>query len=172
LANTESTARRNLACVLAQVNTLESLLASEETASSTRPEVSGWSVGEHLEHLLIVDRGVLAAIDRLLAGSLDSAGSISAKGRLVLKLGWMKRGIGKAPASVRPQSVDLQTLRDMLAESRRHLDTLGSQAETIASCRATAPHPIFGHLCPVQWLRFMDVHNRHHLRIVDDILAH
>lgn len=171
MAHSESKTRRNLARVLAQMNALDSMLADETVATAARPNISGWSVSEHVEHLLIVDRSTLKAIDRMLTGSLDSAGSVSAVGRLILAVGRFKRGVGKSPAPVRPQGVDLPTVRGMLSEVRDGLDALGTQTEAIASCRATAPHPVFGHLRPAQWLRFIDFHHRHHLRIIDDILA-
>ncbi len=171
MANTETKTRRDLAKILAQTNTLESLLADEKTAAASRPNISGWGVGEHVEHLLIADRGTLEAIDRMLTGSLDSGGSPTAAGRLILAVGRIKRGIGKSPAPVRPRGTDLATVRDMLTNIRSSLDALGNQTEAITACRATAPHPVFGHLRPAQWLRFIDFHHRHHLRIIDDILA-
>jgi hypothetical protein len=35
----------------------------------------------------------------------------------------------------------------------------------------TTEHPILGHFTPARWLRFLDIHHRHHEKIIKDILA-
>ena len=87
----------------------------------------------------------------------------------MLKTGFIPRGFGKAPGAVQPAGRDaadiaagLQRLGQRFAELREQLPRL---EEAGWRCR----HPYFGALDIAEWMRFMDTHHRHHLKIVRDI---
>ncbi len=146
------------------------------TATKRAPEVSAWSVADHLEHIALAETAIL---DRLEAATLeteadegrdDKTRGLNWIGRIALTLGRIPRGRGKAPAPFVPMDVDPASVADRYADIERRLEKLSAHLGTLASSRRRTRHPVFGHLRPAQWLRFLDVHHRHHARIVEDIL--
>ena len=69
-----SSTRRTYGAIRAQLDELLSLARQPELATIRSTEVSQWSVGQQLEHLLLTDRMILDGFDGLLAGDLESAG--------------------------------------------------------------------------------------------------
>lgn len=138
---------------------------------ASRPDVrvekiSGWSVDQHLDHVLKVDRSIARVFEQPEAGALPPLSRI---GWVILTTGWIPRGRGKAPGAVAPQpappaqlAAQVQEVRDLLAQ------TLSSE-ELLADPRAIAPHPLFGGLSAARWVRFVAVHHHHHLKIIRDV---
>ena len=79
-------------------------------------------------------------------------------------------GHGPKPFS---NSDELKLLRADLEAGLRHLaerfDELGEQLPLLEETGWRCRHPYFGALDISEWMRFMDVHHRHHLKIVRDI---
>ena len=140
-------------------------LSSDERLFVTKDGVSGWCPGEHFDHLLKVTSSILKRIP-----STDVLpNGISLPGRLSLALGWIPRGIGKAPERVKGVRCTDTELAGLLANVESLLDAADTTA--IDAARSpNVPHPVFGGLTPTQALRFVAVHNEHHLKIVRDIL--
>jgi Mycothiol maleylpyruvate isomerase N-terminal domain len=107
--------RRVHAQILRQLALMAELARGPEAELAARaPAVSGWSVAEQLEHLVLVDRAVLKSVRRILADSHGKAAQagepaqpgepgqpaqpappapgINLLGRLVLGTGFMPRG--------------------------------------------------------------------------------
>ncbi|MDX1396692.1 MAG: DinB family protein [Gemmatimonadota bacterium] len=141
--------------------------------ATTAPDVSGWSVGRHIEHLRLAAAGIVRWIESTLddpAGSPPS-GSPSRTGRMVLLTGYIPRGRAKAPEPSVPGEeipADLAARLDQLMEA---VDRLEERLDEVHASESTFEHPILGHFTPRQWLRFLDVHHRHHEKIVSDIRA-
>jgi DinB superfamily len=137
----------------------------------TRVEkVSGWSVAQHLEHLVLVDRGVLNLLDGLLAGPPPPPiAGINLAGRLVMLLGFIPRGAGRATTPLRPQGMTADELRAGLAETAQGVRRLGPRLVEIEGAAGRRRHLIFGGLTAAQWHRFLAVHHHHHLKIIRDI---
>ena len=160
--------------------------AAELTARA--PAVSGWSVAEQLEHLVLVDRSVLKSVRRLLddphrqsAQSAQPAHSappalpvpgINLVGRVVLGTGFIPRGrVGTLPP-FQPGAAPAATAGDGIpgvAEIERGMRELGPRLGELETGRGRSRHPVFGGLGGRQWLRFVVVHHHHHLKIVRDI---
>lgn len=211
---------------LAQVEELEALAALPEAELLRRFEkVSRWSVGEHLAHLVLIDRAILDRLERSARG-LSGTGSfrlptgsgalkapaggggaerasdtgsfrrpeaagpgaagttggrrgepaekaggrrISLIGRVVLWLGFIPRGRGRALEPFRPESVAAGSLRSDLAEVRRRLDDLAAGLGAIQRSEASFRHFIFGELTAPEWLRFLGIHHHHHWKIIRDL---
>jgi len=132
------------------------------------PGISEWSVGQQLEHLTNVLRGVVDTLDKLMRGEAEDPAPPNPMGRLFLLLGWIPRGRGKAPERMRPKGIDAGELAAYLAREKRRLGEL--DLEALDGAAGTLPHPVFGPLTARRWLRFLEVHNHHHWRIVRDIL--
>lgn len=133
------------------------------------PAVSTWCSVEHLDHLVKVSGMIL----RLLITASEAAPlpkRITPLGRLILVLGWIPRGRGKSPTRARGERVTAATLQTSLQELDALVERLDVQL--LATSRtAVVPHPKFGGLTPSEALRFVVVHNEHHLRIIRDIEA-
>ncbi len=153
-----------------QIDGLVELAGDHSLHELEAPRVSQWTVGRQLEHLLLSDRTILDRFDRMIDGSEGPAsGGPTPMARLLLALGYIPRGIGKAPSAVVPAGRDaadieagLQRLRQRFAQFSEHLPLL---EEAGWRCR----HHVFGALDVGEWMRFMDTHHRHHLKIVRDI---
>ncbi|HXG59541.1 MAG TPA: DinB family protein, partial [Thermoanaerobaculia bacterium] len=138
-------------------------LASNGSLGRSAPEVSGWSIAEHVDHCLKSSRAILARIN----DPRPCDGGINFVGRLVLLTGWIPRGRGKSPEKMRGGVV---TGGEVAASLRELEAVVAAFTPEAMSCRApVVRHPYFGGLDPRQALRFTIIHNRHHLRIIDDI---
>lgn len=137
-------------------------------------DVSGWSVGMHLEHLLRSNRGIVTWLGRVAAGEdadrrRDRNGPTLA-GWLVLLTGHIPRGGGRAPDATVPEGIEreevLTGLRQVLGAARR----LGGGLEALDGADPRMNHPVLGALSASQWLRFGRIHHEHHEKIIRDIL--
>ena len=128
--------------------------------------VSEWCASEHIEHMAKVTAAIL---DRIATGKPMDGSTISWSGRLVLLLGWIPRGKAKAPKEVRPVRVSVDEIRTTIDQLQPRLATLDA---ALFGDRVTprVRHPYFGALTAVEGLRFIVVHNQHHLKIVRDIV--
>jgi hypothetical protein len=154
-----------------QLQELERLASSADTLSRRRDAVSAWSVGQHVEHLGIA-HAILFESFAAFAEKDDPAqahGGIRLIGRVVLWIGRIQRGKAKAPERTNPSSEPGAAER-RLARSRAGFATLRSRGN-LEAVRARLPHPYFGRLDVTQWMRFVEIHQDHHLRIIRDILA-
>lgn len=139
------------------------------------PAVSGWSAAQHLYHLalatdlafrnvrsLVADRGRLIVDDD---GPTELA-------RQVLEGGGPGRGEAEAPRMVRPgDEVDPGFLEMELAQNRKTLAEVRALAPKLADAPRRIPHQDLGPLSALEWLRFARLHARHHLAIVEEVLA-
>jgi hypothetical protein len=146
-------------------------LASDHTLHGVEaPSVSKWTVGKQLEHLLLSDEAVLDRLDRLMDGREGpEAGGKTVLGRVVLLTGFIPRGMGKAPGAVKPAGRDAADIEAGLQRLRQRMSELLEQLPLLEEAGWRCRHPYFGALDIGEWMRFMDVHHRHHLKIVRDI---
>lgn len=156
--------------VCSQVEQIAGLAADHELHALAAPKVSAWSVGRQLEHLLLSDQTILDRFDRLIDGREGPApGGPTATARLLLWLGYIPRGVGKAPQMVVPAGRDPADIEASLGRLRERLGEFAGELPLLEEAGWRCRHPVFGALDIGEWLRFMDTHHRHHLRIVRDI---
>ncbi|WP_341215639.1 DUF1569 domain-containing protein [uncultured Wocania sp.] len=85
---------------------------------------------------------------------------------VLFPIGYIPRGKVKAPKIVQPPNVILdEDLHAQLQTAKNHIDALEVLPKT-----AYFKHFIFGELSKKQTLRFLEMHTKHHLKIVSDIL--
>jgi uncharacterized damage-inducible protein DinB len=148
--------------LLSQLAEMEALLNADDAAVE---DVSGWSVHQHVEHLLRANDGILGMIE---AGQPPETIEPKALvGRVVLMTGHIPRGRGQAPESTVPEGLsrdELLALRAGVEQAARALDLEQLPDGVVGN------HAVFGGFTPQDWLRFMAVHDAHHLQIVTDIL--
>jgi hypothetical protein len=143
--------------------------------------VSGWSIGQHLSHMMLVDRAIVATVVRMTmegaasgapgetARAAGRAGGINVLGRAVFAFNFMPRGRGQATALVQPLDTTPEALRELVAAHEGYLTALGGRLPAIEAARVRSQHPVFGQLTSTQWLRFIAIHHHHHLKIIRDI---
>jgi hypothetical protein len=176
--------RRVHAQVLRQLALMADLARGPEAELAARaPAVSGWSVAEQLEHLVLVDRAVLKSVRRILddphGKSAESAQSappapppapgINLLGRIVLGTGFMPRGRARTMAPYHPGATPAAAAGAGIPEIERGVRELAPSLGELEASSGRSRHLRFGGLGGRQWLRFVAVHHHHHLKIVRDI---
>lgn len=136
-----------------------------EAAGAHVPDVSQWTVGMHVHHCTLGMVGICNAV----LGSEPPAPPtrFSLPRAFVFRTGRIPRGRGKAPETAMP-SPDIGPAELMSLLDRSH-DLLRRVAE--ADPGQWWDHFAFGAMSRDQTLRFVGIHNRHHLRIIADIRA-
>lgn len=162
------TAATSLDRVRRQLGDMRTLADSPETALFAQSRLSAWTPSEHMDHLIKVTASIVNRILQLDAPRVDA--SVSALGRIILAVGRIPRGRGRAPERLRGARVGAAELHAGLTKLEGKIDEL--TAPHLDDLRgAIVPHPRFGGLRPSQAMRFAAVHNDHHLRIIAEILA-
>lgn len=158
--------------LLGQIDELVALTGDPAVLERRAESVSGWSVGEHIEHLLRVDTTILDRWDQIEQGRAPSAsGGPKLRGLIVLWLGRIPRGKAKAAPMFTPEGIIApDELSRALKGLRGRIDLIGADLAVHATASWRADHPILGPFSPTQWLRFIEIHHRHHLAILADIL--
>jgi DinB superfamily len=130
------------------------------------PEVSGWCVREQLHHALLSADGIARLVVESTAGARRP--SLSPIKWIVLTTGKIPRGRAQAPKRVWPSAgVSREELEQLLAHAR----------ESVAAAEAADPaawydHFVFGVMRRNEAMKLIQIHTRHHLAIVKDILVH
>lgn len=150
-----------------QVRKMAALAVDDAVLARRVERVSRWSIGEQLEHLAITSAQVVGLLGKLESEpDRDAERKAHPVGRLLLALNWIPRGVGKAPDFTRPQGVQPERLREQLGELAAALERFGQELPALSGARGRFRHPRFGWLDLGQWLRFLEVHQHHHLKIV------
>ncbi len=136
-------------------------------------KVSAWSVGNHIEHTLAVNaKTVLILSSENAHIDPGTIPPVSERGLKILESGVIPRGAGKAPESVLPKMNNYVDLMDDVERNTSLLDGLTVIYRQIAADTSVYPHPALGGLTKMQWLRFLEIHIQHHMKIIADIIGH
>ncbi|WP_439150974.1 DUF1569 domain-containing protein [Winogradskyella sp.] len=140
---------------------LESYI-SKYLESNTK--VSKSTIGWQIDHSLKVINNVTKAIEA--SDPTLYKNNFSFLGRIFLTLGYFPRGKVKAPKHVKPPEIILED--DLIAQ----IEAAKSNIEALASLDKNSffKHPLFGNINTKSVYRFLEVHTKHHLKIIDDIL--
>jgi hypothetical protein len=162
-------ARRGL---LRELGVAIALGEDPDLAAMSAPAVSGWSVHQHLEHLWRADAEIVGWLARVREGAVASDGPGSTiAGAVVLWLGMIPRGKGRAPQFTRPAGSQLQEIVAGFQAVRQDVEILGGALDRLAAATTTRRHPLLGCYTAAQWLRFIHVHHVHHRRIIEEVCA-
>lgn len=150
-------------------------LCEEPALLAFSPRVSRWTVGRQLDHLSRVGHdisaGLAGAIDEGNFGERETPRPMTLLGRVLLGVGWFPRGVAEAPRRAVPEDApSAARLRESFAALRARYEALSTRGDALCASRARMKHPYFGGLTPAVWVRFLGVHQHHHLKIVGDIL--
>lgn len=140
------------------------------------PGVSEWSPAQHVDHVLRTLEAIWTRVGTLLEASAPEVRAQARPrllARVVLLARWIPRGRGRAPQAVHPDPRPVRhRLREALRDETRRLERWADRREDIADAAGALAHPQLGALDAGQWIRFADVHTRHHLAIVADLDRH
>ncbi len=122
------------------------------------------SVGWHIEHSMMTINKIIYALEN--SDSTKYQWSFKLSRYIIFTLGKIPRGKAKAPSVVKPlETISLDSLKSQIAEAK-------IQATKLDSLPATSffKHPYFGDLKLKQAIRMLEIHTKHHLGIIRDIL--
>lgn len=142
----------------------DALRAAAEHAERGASFVSKWTVGEHVHHCCLTMIGVVRTLEKSTQPPPPPRKSVPRS--VVFITGHIPRGRARSPEHVLPQqALAPEKLLSLIDESVREIGRARSFD------RGTwMRHPIFGPLHRDDALKFVRIHNRHHVRIVRDIL--
>jgi len=150
-------------------------LEGEAACRARAPEVSGWSVEQHLYHIALATDLAFRHVRALVAGKgglIRDEGELGDRAAEVLASDTTPRGEARAPRMVTPDDeVNPKFLEMELRGNREVLAKLEELADAIATAPGWIPHQDLGTLAAAHWLRFAALHARHHLAIVRDVRA-
>lgn len=167
------TTRDSLTGVRAGIDRCLERTADPDHLSVSAPQVSAWSVQDHLEHLLFSDRSVLDWVLKAVARPNPETREQFPHefGVALLADGSIPRGRGPAPDFTLPTGLAAADVRTGLEALRARAGGLEPRMAELDACQHTLPHHVLGHFTPAEWLRFLHLHHRHHDSIIRDILA-
>lgn len=127
-----------------------------------RPQPGCWSVAENVEHLIVTERRVVGAVEKLLLGPADIQTRCSLTDDEVL------RKVGAAVNKVQAPPYALPTLRWPAEALGREFATTRASTRDFASAttadlrRYFMRHFLFGDLDGYQWLLLIGAHSQRH----------
>jgi hypothetical protein len=146
--------------LLKQIKELESKIPNQENYN---PEISKSNVGWHIEHILLTNKMILEAVEK--SNPADYTWSFKLPRIVVFTMNKIPRGRAKAPKVVVPKTYDEQTLLEHLK-----IVTLKIQGLENMSSDKYFDHPYFGNLRLNKTIKFLEIHTKHHLEIINDII--
>jgi hypothetical protein len=147
---------------------LELLISELETkithSNKLSKAVSASSAGWHIDHSLLVVFNVTEAVKK--SNPQEYKWEFNVSRFFVFGLNFFPRGKGKAPKSVVPkEEVTEEKLRagvQAMKEKIKELDGLHPNS--------FFKHPYFGNLNLKGTIKMLELHTRHHIKIIDDII--
>ena len=146
-------------------------LLARPDAAARKPDVSGWSIAEHADHIAKSTASIARLSRGLVAGKIGDEALQPDDNRLTRFLSGrsMPRG-GTSPANITAEEgVTAEAASWALAAAHEALEALSVQAEAITAADRRFQHPFFGPLKAAEWVRFCGVHAEHHLGIAREI---
>jgi hypothetical protein len=163
---------RVLASFLAACDDALHLLDGHGDAAATPvPSVSAWSPLQHLEHVALSNRAMARAVRAIESGQGERGVAPVPMGALILRVGRIPRGRARHVDAAAPRSrPEPDEVRLLLEEGRAAFEVFAPQMEDLAEREETVSHFSLGAFRALEWIRFADVHSRHHMRIARRIL--
>jgi hypothetical protein len=151
------------------------LLQSADTVPAqhwkTRPHDDRWSAAELVAHLILVERGVVSAADRI-SQKMPRRFSFFKRLHLPIRLVEARVLRQKAPASVSPEMVDeketmLAGLREMRERTLAFLEE--TRGRDLGQYRWR--HPFLGSFDMYEWFEFVAAHQARHVKQMREIVT-
>lgn len=131
--------------------------------------VSKWSYGEQLEHLYLSSHYVLDRLEEAMSGRNDKEWMGFWGGGLMVG-GFIPRYWFPTIPPLVPKGGTEEHLQPLREDLKRRVEQIEWRVGQIKASRGKSMHPRMKYLTASQWLFFGDIHHRHHLAIMRDIL--
>lgn len=126
--------------------------------------VSQASAGWHIAHSYLVINSIVAALKK--SNPSDYRWKFSLPHLYVTLRGDFPRGKGKAPERVIPMGeINAEILEGLSTKTQNMLAEIEALEKNVHF-----KHPLFGLLNKKSTIRFLEIHTRHHLEIIRDII--
>ena len=151
--------------------TLDAIKNLNDTQWNYKPSPEKWSVGECVEHIMLAESLLFAAVENALKAPDNPNWEEQTKGKndRVVELLTNRKGKAQAPEQIKPTGKSRAEIMKGLKEGRAK--TIKFTLETDAAMNSHTlnhPFPIFGTLTAYQWLIYIPAHNlRHNQQIVE-----
>lgn len=155
---------------------LKGIVASLTDAQiNTLPDGEKWTVGKLIEHISIVDEGIVKISAKLLNEAKESGGTIDGKAHFSESFQQKIAGARdmKVEAPERVQPTGTKTVTESLAkldETRGKLEELRPLFESVECSNVKFPHPAFGDMSAHEWLALLGGHELRHIRQINNLL--
>lgn len=127
-------------------------------------KVSAANVGWHIQHTTLATVRIVDAIKQTDPSTYKS--KFNWKRTLIYTLNKLPRGKVKAPKSVQPtEEITPEGLRSGIQKAKNRVTELSALQP-----KQYLAHPYFGNLDLKRSIRFLNLHTKHHLKIIDEIL--
>ena len=140
------------------------------------PDGEKWTIAQLFEHISMVDEGIGKICNKLLQqaeaeGKLFD-GSVKLSDAFLERSGEIANLRVEAPERVQPTGE--KTIAESMAvldENRIRLNDIKALFETFDGNEFTFPHPFFGEISAVEWLRLLGGHEARHTRQIEALMA-
>lgn len=139
---------------------IENKIANQEISNAV---VSKANVGWHIEHILLTIDKIIESLNKSEPANYKS--SFNFTRLLVFTMNKLPRGRVKATKAVIPEEYNEKSLREHLYSTKLKVEEL-----KIIDSNKYFNHPVFGNLKLNKTIKFLDIHTKHHLDIINDIL--
>lgn len=125
-------------------------------------KVSDASIGWQIEHVLLTLNLIVNALQK---PRTEYKWSFKLPRLLVFTLNKIPRGRAKAPKVVQPQeSITIESINKQLVLAKQNIKLLETLNKNLFF-----EHPYLGHMRLKQTEKFLYIHSKHHLKIINDI---
>ena len=147
---------------------LEAAVASvPQELRDQRPDPGRWSVAEVLEHLAVLEGGIVQLLrSQAAAGPAEAAAASTLDERAVLDRSrpWV------APPRVQPRGeLSAAAAWERLGQTRAALLAAMEGGDEQSLTQKTYPHPVLGPLSLRQWVTFIGLHEGRHAAQIEEI---
>ncbi len=152
---------------------LDSTRGLTEAQWRHKPSPEAWSIGECVEHLAVVETGLLRALERIPSSPAATEEELVAalgKEEMIVKAVPSRGRRVKGPPHAMPKGewTDPDALRERFTEVRERLIVFASTTTHPLRTRQF-PHPFLGQLDGFQWLMFLAAHSERHRRQLEEV---
>jgi hypothetical protein len=148
-------------------------LAAEQAAFRNEPD--GWSPAQLAEHMCVSEERLAGAIQRYLSAA-EAQGRPAASPAIapvsLERIQEQAKAKFKSPEATQPSgSLSIPEILERMRRSRENLMAMRCRLEAIDVSDVTFPHPVFGPLNLYEWVLFVGMHERRHLRQIEAVMA-
>jgi DinB superfamily len=151
---------------------LQSVEGLSDEQQTFRPAPERWSVAEIVEHLSMVEGGVVRVVGSLLkkgeAGGHPRGDAAPFAPVSIADAVEQTRDVKlEAPETARPAGAPFSDSLDRLRDSRAALLSFRPRVKRLDGTLLRFPHPIWGPINLYQWLLFVGAHEQRHLAQIE-----